>query len=100
MLNQQKHISLLKWNKNKFNPIDTTLTNINNSIHTFINRKYITNISKIPDNSRHPVERKLAGIVNKTYAQNTIEYHVKKRPTKTEDKEIKFRENHREDNER
>jgi hypothetical protein len=39
-------------------------------------------------------------MVNQIYAQNTIAHHVKKRPTETEDKEIKYGEITREGNER
>ena len=42
------HFTFKLEHNNKFNSINTTLTNNNNSTQTAVNRKYITNICKIP----------------------------------------------------
>jgi hypothetical protein len=51
----------LEQNK-KFNSINTIFTKSNNSIQTSVNRKYIENTCKIPNDSRHQVEHKVAGV--------------------------------------
>jgi len=61
-VSQKSHFTFKLEHNDKFNSIYTTLMKNNNSIKTFVHRKYITNSCKIQNDSRHPVEHKLAGI--------------------------------------
>ena len=58
----KSHFTFKLEHNNKFNPINTTLTNNNNSTQTSVHMKYSTNTRKIPNDSQHPVEHKQAGI--------------------------------------
>ena len=58
----KSHFTYKLVHNKKFNSINTIFTKNNNSIQTSVNRGYIANTCKIPNDSRHQVEHKVAGV--------------------------------------
>jgi hypothetical protein len=58
----KSHFTYKLVHNKEFNSIITIFTKNNNSIQTSVNRGYIANTCNTPNDSRHQVEHKVAGV--------------------------------------